>query len=65
MAKAIDIKCPVQACSRLPGQPCKMVDLSQNPFMGNMHLKRVQEAQKIKEQDARELLRATNRIVEA
>lgn len=64
MAKAIDIKCPVKACSRLPGQACKMVDLSQNPFMGNMHLARIDAAKKVVEQDAKELLTSTNRVVE-
>ncbi len=74
--KAIEIKCPVEACSRGVGEMCKMVDLQKHPFFGAFHLDRIQAAGKqerdnnkekrenaAKEQDAKKLLRSTNRVV--
>lgn len=74
--KAIEIMCPVEACKRGVGELCKMVDLGKHPFVGRFHLDRVQAASKqsreenqekransVKEQDAKKLLRSTNRVV--
>ncbi len=62
--KAIDIKCPVEKCSVEAGQRCKLVDMVNNPMMGGFHQKRVTEAQKRPNQDAKKLLRSSNRVVQ-
>lgn len=63
MAKAKDIVCPVEACKAAPGRQCKLVDLQNNPFLGKYHLKRIQTAEKAPNQNASEVLGATNRVV--
>lgn len=63
MAKAKDIVCPVEECKANPGRQCKLVDLKNNPFLGKYHLIRIQTAEKMPEQTVKEVLGATNRVV--
>ncbi len=69
--KAIEIQCPVEKCGVGVGQRCKLIDMVNNPMLGGFHQKRVTEAgkqerdknKKNKEQDAKKLLRSTDRVV--